>query len=128
MVTASDGELVQVFQNLIGNAIKFAVGRPAIEIGASRDAETEAWRFSVRDHGVGIDRDHHERVFGLFQRLSTDTPGTGVGLAICKRIVESLDGRIWIESAPGAGTTVHFTLPDHPSTPPPDRERRRTPA
>ena len=69
----------------------------------------------MRDRGVGIHRDHHERVFGLFQRLSTETPGTGLGLAICKRIVESHNGRIWIDSSPGQGTVVYFTLPDPPT-------------
>ena len=61
---------------------------------------------------MGIHRDHHERVFDLFQRLSSQTSGTGVGLAICKRIVESHNGRIWIDSSPGNGTVVYFTLPD----------------
>lgn len=122
VVTASDGELVQVFQNLIGNAIKFSPGRPEVEVDATR--EVTGWRFGVRDRGVGIPREHHERVFGLFQRLSVETPGTGVGLAICKRIVESLNGRIWIESTPGNGTVVYFTLPDSPAIAVAENERR----
>ncbi len=110
VVIVSNGELVQVFQNLVGNAIKFSPDRPQVEIEALR--EVRGWRFGVRDRGMGIHRDHHERVFDLFQRLSSQTSGTGVGLAICKRIVESHNGRIWIDSSPGNGTVVYFTLPD----------------
>jgi light-regulated signal transduction histidine kinase (bacteriophytochrome) len=122
VVIASNGELVQVFQNLIGNAIKFSAGRPRVEIEATR--EMVGWRFGVRDRGIGIHRDHHQRVFDLFQRLSSETAGTGVGLAICKRIVESHNGRIWIDSSPGQGTVVYFTLPDPPTIAVVEPERR----
>lgn len=106
-------QLVQLFQNLIGNAIKFRGERPPeIRIGARR--EGDAWLFWVRDNGIGIAPEYAERVFLIFQRLHTRSkyPGTGMGLAICKKIVERHGGRIWLESQPGEGTTFYFTLSD----------------
>jgi PAS domain S-box-containing protein len=105
-------QLVQVFQNLIGNAVKFRADRPPrVRVEAAPDGP--CWRFSVRDNGIGIDRRYHDRLFVIFQRLHgrEQYPGTGVGLAICKRIVERHGGRIWLESEPGQGTTFYFTLP-----------------
>jgi light-regulated signal transduction histidine kinase (bacteriophytochrome) len=105
-------QLVQVFQNLIGNSIKFRGQQvPQIHISAKR-AERE-WVFSVCDNGIGLDLKFGERVFEIFQRLHSRTayPGTGIGLAICKRIIERHEGRIWVESAPGQGATFYFTLP-----------------
>jgi two-component system, LuxR family, sensor kinase FixL len=103
--------LVQLFQNLIGNAIKFrSTSEPHISIEAS--ALQRGWHFKVRDNGIGIDPQHSERVFDIFQRLHTKNayPGTGIGLAICKKIVERHGGRIWVESARGAGACFQFTL------------------
>jgi signal transduction histidine kinase len=104
-------QLTQVFQNLIGNAIKFRGNEPArIEINAvRREAE---WVLSVRDNGIGIDPRNYERIFVIFQRLHTrqEYPGTGMGLAICKRIIERHGGKLWVESKPGQGATFSFTL------------------
>jgi len=112
-VQADAIQLTQLFQNLIANAIKFRSDRPPeIHVGARR--EQDAWRFWVRDNGIGIEPQYAERIFMIFQRLHTRKtyPGTGIGLAICKRIVERHGGRIWVESQPGQGSTFYFTLPD----------------
>lgn len=111
-VMADDTQLAQLFQNLIGNAIRFRGKKiPRIHIGA-RKKERE-WVFSVKDNGIGIEPKYKERVFGVFQRLHTrkEYPGTGVGLAICKRIVERHGGRIWIDSRFGKGSVFSFTIP-----------------
>ncbi len=111
-VMADGMHLGQVFQNLIGNAIKYhSEKRPEVDVGAER--RNGEWLFSVRDNGIGIDPSYRERVFGVFERLHTrdEYPGTGIGLAICKRIVERQGGRIWVESQPGMGATFFFTLP-----------------
>jgi len=111
-VKADSTQLTQLFQNLISNAIKFkSDARPKITIGV---APTEgAWRFSVKDNGIGIDMRYADRVFVIFQRLNPrgEHPGTGIGLAICKKIVERHGGNIWVESEPGKGSTFYFTLP-----------------
>jgi signal transduction histidine kinase len=111
-VIADSPQLGQLFQNLIGNAIKFQGNEaPRIHVSASRNGN--GWTFSVRDNGMGIAPEYAERIFIIFQRLHNrkEYPGTGIGLAICKKIVEWHGGRIWVESEVGKGATFYFTLP-----------------
>jgi signal transduction histidine kinase len=113
VVAGDPVQLGQVFQNLIANALKFRNGKaPHVEVAAERD--DTGWRFTVADNGIGIDPDHAERVFKMFQRLHTREAyeGTGIGLAICRRIVDRHGGRIWVEPNPGGGSRFVFTLPD----------------
>lgn len=114
IVPADEIQLVQLFQNLVANAIKYRSAQPPqITITAARAADGAEWVFAVRDNGIGIDPNYAERVFQIFQRLHTQAeyPGTGIGLAICKRIIERHSGRIWFEPSPGQGTTFYFALP-----------------
>jgi PAS domain S-box-containing protein len=111
-VNADEVQLAQLFQNLMGNALKFR-GPEKARIRIEARENPAEWAFSVKDNGIGIEAQYFERIFMLFQRLHTkgDYPGTGIGLAICKKVVERHGGRIWVESEPGKGSSFNFTLP-----------------
>jgi PAS domain S-box-containing protein len=111
-VLADERQLIQLFQNLVGNAIKYqSPGVPRVHVSAARNGGTK-WMFSVKDNGLGIDSKYFERIFGMFQRLHKrdEFSGTGIGLAICKKIAERHGGRISVESQPGQGSTFSFAL------------------
>jgi signal transduction histidine kinase len=110
-------QFMQLLQNLLHNAIKFRSDqRPQIHVGCAK--HEDGWMFSVRDNGIGIKPQYYERIFAIFQRLHPRDKyaGTGVGLSICKRIVDNLGGRIWVESQPGKGSTFYFTVPQTHAT------------
>jgi light-regulated signal transduction histidine kinase (bacteriophytochrome) len=112
-VVADFSQMVQLFQNLIGNSVKFRGKEPPL-IHVSAEKKPDEWIFSVRDNGIGIDPKYSERIFQIFQRLHSrkDYPGTGIGLALCKKIVERHGGRIWVNSEPGKGTVIYFNIPE----------------
>ncbi len=113
-VWVENRSLITLLQNLVGNAIKYR-GQETPRIHISAEAADANWRFCVRDNGIGIAPEYRERIFGIFKRLhGKEIPGTGIGLAICQRIVQWHGGEIWVESEPGSGSTFFFTLPQEP--------------
>ncbi len=114
VVRANQLQMNQLFQNLISNAIKFRKPDTAPVVNISAKHAGNEWLFSVSDNGIGIDKEFSDKIFVIFQRLhnSSDYPGTGIGLAICKRIIEKLGGHLWVESEEGKGSTFNFTVPD----------------
>jgi hypothetical protein len=122
-VIAEEVMLIQLLQNLISNSIKYrSEETPRIHVSA--ESGPEGWLFSVRDNGIGIDPQYADRVFGMFKRLhGAEIPGTGIGLAICKKVVERQGGRIWMESEAGRGATFKFTIHSAPASQGPDGRR-----
>jgi light-regulated signal transduction histidine kinase (bacteriophytochrome) len=120
-VVAEEVMLTQLFQNLISNSIKYR-GEETPRIHVSAERSLEGWLFAVRDNGIGIDPQYADRVFGMFKRLhGSEISGTGIGLALCKKIVERKGGRIWVESEAGKGATFKFTIPNGRKEPAPRR-------
>jgi len=110
-VQAHEVRLVQLLQNIIGNAIKYRSDRPPLVTIAAQRREAD-WLFTIEDNGIGMEPEYAPQIFGIFKRLHGQSyPGTGIGLAICQRIVERYGGRIWVESKPGQGSQFYFTLP-----------------
>jgi light-regulated signal transduction histidine kinase (bacteriophytochrome) len=106
-------QLVQLIQNLIGNGLTYHGDKPP-HVHVSAERVGNEWIFSVRDSGIGIDAKYHERIFEIFKRLhdQKEYPGTGIGLAVCRRVVERHGGRIWVESESGCGSVFYFTIPE----------------
>lgn len=113
VIVADGTQIAQIIQNLIDNALKFR-GTEAVKIHVGAIRRKDGWEFSVSDNGIGIEPEFYDRVFGIFQRLHSSAafPGTGIGLAVCKKIVELHSGRIWVQSKPGSGATFFFAIPD----------------
>jgi PAS domain S-box-containing protein len=113
-VTADDVQLTELFQNLIGNAIKYCrIDPPRVHVSAKKNGDNE-WIFSIRDNGIGIDSQYFETIFHMYKRLHgpNEFSGVGIGLSVCKKIAERHNGRIWVESSPGNGSTFYVALPD----------------
>lgn len=110
-IEGDESQLIQIFQNLLSNAIKYRSQKP-LHISVSAEPKDDVWLFSVNDNGIGFDIQYAERIFQLFKRLhGSKYPGTGMGLAICKRLVENHGGKIWVESVVEEGSTFYFTVP-----------------
>lgn len=111
VIMADENQMVQLLQNLIANAIRFNLNTPEISISSQRD--DQSFIFSIRDNGIGIEEQYFERIFKIFQRLAPreNSEGIGIGLSICKRIIERHKGKIWVESKPGGGSSFYFTIP-----------------
>ena len=113
-VPADQGRVLQLFQNLVGNAIKYRRPDVAPEVHVSARCKGECWEFSVADNGIGFEMRHSEQIFEPFRRLhgkGSEYEGTGIGLAICRRIMEKHGGKVWARSQPGQGSTFYFSLP-----------------
>ncbi len=112
-VTGDFEMLTELLDKLIDNSLKFRGEQPPqIHLSAARETPSGPWRFALKDHGIGVSEEYWERCFGMFQRLhQREIPGEGFGLAYCRRAIELHEGRIWMESMPGHGTTIYFTLP-----------------
>lgn len=109
-VRADYGQLTQLFQNLVGNALKFKSAEPLV-VRVEAESVGGLWHFRVTDNGIGIDPQYFEKVFIIFERLhGAEVPGSGVGLALCRKIVQRHGGRIWLEQSPAGGTAVNFTF------------------
>jgi light-regulated signal transduction histidine kinase (bacteriophytochrome) len=110
ILRADECQIIQLFQNLIGNAVKFSIKTPEIHISSKLSGDQ--CTFSIKDNGIGIEAENFDRIFQIFQRLhpKTDYDGTGIGLAVCKRIIDRHGGKIWVESEMGKGSTFYFTL------------------
>jgi PAS domain S-box-containing protein len=113
-VEGDEGQVSQLFHNLLTNALKYRKGGVSPEVHVAARHTAKAWEFSFRDNGIGIAQEYLEQIFVIFKRLhkKTEYPGTGIGLALCQRIIEGRAGRIWVESKPGVGSTFYFTWPD----------------
>jgi light-regulated signal transduction histidine kinase (bacteriophytochrome) len=118
-VLADQAHLVQVFENLIGNALKYRADKRALKVRVTAELRDGEWLFRVKDNGIGIEPEYFERIFVLFKRLHTEKiPGHGIGLSFCKKVIEHHGGRIWVESTYRKGSTFSFTLPAMASSEP----------
>lgn len=123
-IVGDETQFIQLFENLIANAIKFRADEPP-RISVSAERLNDRWLFAIRDNGIGIASEHADKIFNLFERLHSheDRPGSGIGLATCKKIVESCGGLIWVESEVGKGATFCFSLPSGPAENPPPSKK-----